>query len=124
MTQQPLSGEVLDECIKQHYADHSAAQIAELAGVPEWKVRSRVKALRRWRELPYKQAPPDVDGFRRYRERPSTIRAKQMSTSFEVETPKGQMKGKPGDFLVISVHGERYPVDRAIFRATYVEVRD
>jgi len=60
--------------------------------------------------------------FKRYRKRPVVIRAKKMEKSFTVRTMEGKLRGKAGDYLVIGVKGEKYPVDREIFEETYEEV--
>jgi len=64
----------------------------------------------------------DEKGFRMYRKKPVCILARQMKEPFEVKTLEGTMKGKAGDYLVIGVKKERYPVDREIFEETYEEV--
>lgn len=61
----------------------------------------------------------DKNGFRRFRKKPIVIRAKRMPIAFFVDTKEGMMKGKAGDFLVIGIEGEKYPVDNAIFYKTY-----
>lgn len=61
----------------------------------------------------------DKNGFRRFRKRPIIVRAKRMQIAFSVETKEGIMWGKAGDFLVIGIDGEKYPVDNAIFYKTY-----
>ena len=38
---------------------------------------------------------------------------------FKVSTMEGELRSKPGDYLVIGVKGEKYPVDCEIFEATY-----
>jgi len=57
--------------------------------------------------------------FQQYRKKPIIIKAKQMDKPFEVKTLEGTMKGKTGDYLVVGIKGERYPVDRSIFEHTY-----
>ena len=54
-----------------------------------------------------------------YRKRPLKIQAKQMTRTFKVKTLEGTMKGKKGDYLVIGIKGERYPVNKDIFEKTY-----
>jgi hypothetical protein len=29
------------------------------------------------------------------------------------------MKGKKGDYLIVGIHGEMYPIDNEIFKKTY-----
>ena len=59
------------------------------------------------------------DGFKKYRKRPLTVQAKRMKEAFEVETLEGTMKGKPGDYLIVGIKGERYPCDKEVFEASY-----
>lgn len=63
-----------------------------------------------------------ITGFKKYRKKPLVIQAKQMPGYFIIETKEGKMKGKPGDYLIIGIHGERYPCDREIFEESYDEV--
>lgn len=45
--------------------------------------------------------------------------AVQMFTPFEVDTIEGLHTGKAGDYLAIGAQGEMYPIDLAVFEATY-----
>ena len=47
------------------------------------------------------------------------VKAVEMKEDFEVQTLEGKMTGHAGDFLVIGVKGERYPVRKDIFEMTY-----
>lgn len=58
-----------------------------------------------------------------YVKRPIQIKAVQIFEEFEVETMEGTMKGKPGDFLVVGIKGELYPVDKEIFLESYQPVK-
>lgn len=60
-------------------------------------------------------------GMQPYRKKPVKIMAAQINVAFEVKTMEGLIKGKPGDYLIIGVHGEAYPCDQAIFKETYAE---
>lgn len=60
---------------------------------------------------------------REYR-KTSTTFAVRMEEEFEVETLEGLHTGKAGDWLAIGQAGELYPIDGAVFAATYEEVRD
>ena len=53
--------------------------------------------------------------------KPIVIHATQLNfpEGFKVTTIEGEMTGKPGDYLVIGVYGEKYPIDRDIFEGTY-----
>jgi hypothetical protein len=61
----------------------------------------------------------EQQGFSRYKKKPIVVYAKEMKKPFAVKTLEGVMNGKRGDFLVIGISGEMYPVDRDIFFKTY-----
>jgi hypothetical protein len=61
----------------------------------------------------------EQQGFSRYKKKPIVVYAKEMDKPFAVKTLEGVMTGKKGDFLVIGISGEMYPVDREIFFKTY-----
>lgn len=61
---------------------------------------------------------PELE-FRRAVKKPIPIRCIQLAEPFEVETMEGTLKGKAGDWLVVGVQGEMYPIDREIFEQTY-----
>lgn len=61
----------------------------------------------------------DQRTFKKVRKRAIIIQAIQIDEEFTVETLEGTMKGKPGDFLMIGVDGERYPCAKEIFFKTY-----
>ena len=56
-----------------------------------------------------------------YRKCPVVIHAAQLhfAEGFQVTTMEGVMRGKPGDYLVIGIAGEKYPCDKEIFEASY-----
>jgi hypothetical protein len=54
-----------------------------------------------------------------WRKRPVVITAQRMREEFSVETMEGTMTGKPGDWLITGLKGEKYACDDAIFRASY-----
>lgn len=58
-------------------------------------------------------------GFKKYIKKPIPINAKQMQNDFEVKTLEGTMQGKKGDYLVIGIQGEPYPVAKKIFEESY-----
>lgn len=60
-------------------------------------------------------------GGKEYR-KTATVRARQMSAPFVVETEEGVMTGAPGDYLCQGPAGECWPIKQAIFEATYEEV--
>ena len=59
-----------------------------------------------------------------YRKKPIVIQAEQIHGEFTVHTLEGDMKGKPGDYLIIGVEGEKYPCKKEIFEKTYEAVND
>jgi hypothetical protein len=61
----------------------------------------------------------DEKDFKRYTKKPIPIEAIQINEPFTVETLEGTMEGKIGDFLVIGIKGEMYPVDKEIFKESY-----
>ena len=58
----------------------------------------------------------------RYRKKPVTIEAIQLTRPMTVETLEGVMKGNVGDWLITGIKGEQYFCKDDIFRATYDEV--
>ena len=61
------------------------------------------------------------EGMLAVRKRPVIVHAAQIHfpEGFEVTTKEGKLRGKPGDYLMIGVAGEKYPIDREIFERTY-----
>jgi hypothetical protein len=57
--------------------------------------------------------------FSVYRKKPVTVFAAPVDEDFEVNTIEGVMKGKAGDFLVMGIEFEMYPVKKEIFEQTY-----
>lgn len=93
--------------------------------------------------------PPGVIGFRQFRKRLIVVQAVQWTgtnvdsilgfvlarasvrdESFQrdrprvliIETPEGEMRAEPGDWIICGVRGEFYPVKPDIFDATYEPV--
>lgn len=62
--------------------------------------------------------PPDLN-YERAVKKPIPIKCVQIHEPFVVETMEGLMKGKKGDWLIIGIHGEMYPIDQEIFQKTY-----
>lgn len=60
-----------------------------------------------------------MSGAKIYMKRPLKVYAQQMRRDFIINTPEGIMRGKPDDYLVMGVKGERYIVARKIFEETY-----
>lgn len=59
---------------------------------------------------------------KKYVKKPYPIKAIKIDSEFEVKTPKGIMKGKPGDYLVENNKGKLYIYDGKIFEETYEQV--
>jgi len=57
--------------------------------------------------------------FKKAVKKPIPIECVQILEPFTVETLEGEMKGKAGDWLMVGVHGEMYPIDNSIFEKTY-----
>lgn len=51
--------------------------------------------------------------------KPIAVKCIQIDEPFEVETMEGIMQGKTGDWLIVGIHGEMYPIDKEIFEKTY-----
>lgn len=62
-------------------------------------------------------------GFGYYRKRPLVLKARKMRRQFLVKTLEGIMTGKAGDWLVIGIKGELYPVADNIFKEIYIPDR-
>ena len=58
----------------------------------------------------------------RFRKRPVEIEAYQVHEDVYIETLEGRMHASPGDWIVVGVQGERYPVKPDIFEKTYEAV--
>lgn len=65
-----------------------------------------------------KDNPPDL-AYEKAVKKPIPVNCVQIDEPFEVETMEGLMKGKKGDWLMIGIHGEMYPIDQDIFLKTY-----
>lgn len=61
---------------------------------------------------------PDME-FNIAIKKPIPIKCKQIHQAFEVESLEGLVKGKPGDWLMVGVDGEKYVCDDRIFKKTY-----
>lgn len=57
--------------------------------------------------------------FQKAVKKPIAINCIKVEDDFEVETIEGIMKGKKGDYLIVGVYGEMYPIDAEIFMKTY-----
>lgn len=61
---------------------------------------------------------PDYN-FKLAVKKPIPVKCFQMKSPFTVETMEGSLEGKAGDYLMVGIHGEMYPCDKAIFDETY-----
>jgi hypothetical protein len=61
------------------------------------------------------------EGFEKCMKKPIAVHACKMNLpeGFKVETMDGTMEGKPGDYLMIGVNGEKCPCSAEIFEKTY-----
>jgi hypothetical protein len=64
--------------------------------------------------------PLPMDEYRKT----ATTFAVRMEEPFEVDTLEGLHTGKAGDWLAVGAAGELYPIDAAVFAATYEKVDD
>ncbi len=53
------------------------------------------------------------------KKKPIVIHAGQVPVEFIVQTLEGDMRGKPGDYLMKGVKGEYYVCDKEIFEQSY-----
>lgn len=60
----------------------------------------------------------------KYRKKPVIIEAYQTPVELEIETLEGIMHANKGDYIIIGVHGERYPCKPDIFEETYELVEE
>ena len=61
----------------------------------------------------------DNSFFSKVMKRPLVVHAKKIDEDFMVTTMEGIVTGKPGDYLMVGVRGEKYPCAKEIFEATY-----
>jgi hypothetical protein len=61
---------------------------------------------------------PELE-YKKAIKKPIAVRCIQIDEAFEVETLEGKMKGRPGDWLIVGVNGEMYPIAKEIFKKTY-----
>ena len=57
-----------------------------------------------------------------YVKRPIPVLAVQVDDDFVIDTLEGTLVGKKGDYLVMGIKGELYPVKKDIFEQTYEPV--
>ena len=57
-----------------------------------------------------------------FRKRPVVVQAERIPADADpviIQTLEGEMRGKPGDWIITGVEGERYPCADSVFRKTY-----
>ena len=60
----------------------------------------------------------------KFRKKPVVIEAERLTERTEIKTLEGVMVGRPGDWLITGIAGEKYPCKDEIFRATYEPVTE
>ncbi len=73
---------------------------------------------------PFNADPINLDNWDpilEVRKKPIIVHALQLNfpEGFKVTTMEGSLLGKAGDYLMIGVHGEKYPIDRLVFDETH-----
>ena len=63
-----------------------------------------------------------TDWFKAVRKKPVIVSAYQTGDALDIYTLEGVMRANPGDWIVLGVSGEVYPVKSDIFEKTYEEV--
>lgn len=71
--------------------------------------------------LPPDPIDPLAEPFRAFRKTALTYAAK-VNVPFEVDTLEGMHSAPAGAYLAVGAHGEMYPIDAAVFEATYEPV--
>ena len=61
---------------------------------------------------------PDLK-FKAAIKKPIRVKCVQIHEPFIVETMEGTLNGKAGDWLMVGINGEMYPIDQEIFQKTY-----
>lgn len=56
---------------------------------------------------------------KKYRKKPIVVEAYQTQKEIIIHTIEGDMKARPGDFIITGVNGEEYPCKQEIFFKTY-----
>jgi hypothetical protein len=59
----------------------------------------------------------------KYRKKIIIVEAVKLTRAITIETSKGTMKGRPGDYLITDKNGEQYPYDRDQFEVEYELVK-
>lgn len=61
---------------------------------------------------------------KKFRKKPVVVEAYETSEVMYIETLEGTMKAEIGDWIILGVDGERYPVKPEIFKKTYEEIEE
>jgi hypothetical protein len=74
--------------------------------------------------IPAQAELPDPRSAGKEYRKTATVWAVQMAQDFEVQTLEGTHRGRAGDWLAQGPAGERWPIKREIFEATYEPVAE
>lgn len=58
-----------------------------------------------------------------YQHLPTIVQARQATVDRTIYTLEGEMRVRPGDYIVTGTRGEQWPVYKDIFEKTYKEVK-
>ena len=63
----------------------------------------------------------NFEGIFKCKKKPMIVHAVQLNfpEGFKVTTMEGEVIGKPGDYLMFGVDGEKYPCNKEIFKKSY-----
>ena len=66
----------------------------------------------------------NFEGIFKCKKKPMIVHAVQLNypEGFKVTTMEGEVIGKPGDYLMFGVNGEKYPCNKEIFKKSYEKV--
>lgn len=62
--------------------------------------------------------------YKKFRKKPIIVTAYKTDEQIYINTLEGKLKAMPGDWIVIGINGELYPVKPDIFEKTYDPVED
>mgnify|MGYP000964909375 CR=1 FL=1 len=58
----------------------------------------------------------------KFRKKPIVIEAYRTDKELIINTPEGQLRAAPGDWIITGVRGEQYPCKPDVFEKTYEPV--
>jgi len=98
-------------------------------GLEALNIIKKAEAEREAREAPFDATKITLGNWEpmlKCRKKPIVVHATQLNfpEGFIVATKEGVMTGKPGDYLMIGVEGEKYPCSKEIFEKTYDVIAD